>query len=123
MSFELSSGNVFADLGYENAEEMVAKAELVRALTKAIDSKQLSQTKAAQLMGVDQPTLSKLLRGRTRSFSIDRLSHMLTALGRNVTIVIEEPEVESLKEERTAPGHIRVVKAVAGSAPVVLSSG
>jgi len=86
MSFEVGSGNIYADLGYPDPEEMAAKAELVRVIGSTIEAVGLSQTAAAKVMGVDQPTLSKLLRGRVRNFTIDRLSGMLRGLGRSVTI-------------------------------------
>ena len=86
MSFEVGSGNIYTDLGYPDPEEMAAKAELVRAIGSTIEAVGLSQTAAAKVMGVDQPTLSKLLRGRVRNFTIDRLSGMLRGLGRSVTI-------------------------------------
>lgn len=86
MSFEVGSGNIYADLGYSDPEEMAAKAELVRVIASTIEAVGLSQTAAAKVMGVDQPTLSKLLRGRVRNFTIDRLSGMLRGLGRSVTI-------------------------------------
>ncbi len=86
MTFEVSSGNVFADLGLSDPEERLAKSNLVIAIGRAMESKGLSQVKAALVMGVDQPTLSKLLRGRTRNFSMDKLTNMLRALGQNVEI-------------------------------------
>jgi predicted XRE-type DNA-binding protein len=92
-SFEVGSGNIYADLGYPDPEEMAAKAELVRVIGSTIEAVGLSQTMAAKVMGVDQPTLSKLLRGRVRNFTIDRLSGMLRGLGRNVTIRVESMNV------------------------------
>src|SRR5665213_1102747 len=84
----VGSGNVFADLGYENAEEMLHKSKLVIAISEVLASKGLNQTQAAEVVGVDQPTLSKLLRGRTRGFTIDRLFTMLLLLGQDVEISI-----------------------------------
>ena len=86
--FEVGSGNVFADIGFEDAEEMKAKSDLVIAISNTMQARGLSQTKASEIVGVDQPTLSKLLRGITLSFTIDRLSNMLLALGQDVEINI-----------------------------------
>ena len=55
-----SSGNVFADLGFENPEEMLLKAELVRQISLAIKEKGLNQYQAAEVLGIDQPKVSFL---------------------------------------------------------------
>lgn len=102
---EVGTRNVYDDLGYENHEEMLAKAELTRRLAEAIDRLGLTQSAAAALIGVDQPTLSKLLRGRFRSVTLDRLSGMLLALGCNVTIVVAatgESSPDGLRRGRLA---------------------
>jgi predicted XRE-type DNA-binding protein len=83
-----SSGNVFADLGLNNSGEMLAKAELVRRICDIIAERKLTQTKAASLLGIDQPKISALMRGRLDGFSIDRLFRFLNALGRDVEIVV-----------------------------------
>lgn len=85
---EASSGNVFADLGYADAEEALAKARLAQRIAELIQRKGLSQTQAAALLDIDQPKISKLLRGRLREFSTDRLFRFLNALGQDVHIVI-----------------------------------
>jgi len=82
------SGNVFADLGLPDAEELLAKAELVFAISQAMEERGLTQRQAAVLMGVDQPKVSHMLRGRLRDFSTDRLMGFLTSLGRDVDIVV-----------------------------------
>jgi len=92
MTFERTSGSVFAALGYANPEEAERKSQLVSALNDTIEARGLTQVRAASIVGVDQPTLSKILRGRTRSFSTDKLADMLNALGRNVRVVVEELE-------------------------------
>ena len=88
IAVERTTGSVFAALGYPNAEEMERKSELVSAISESILAKGLSQVEAARMVGLDQPTLSKLLRGRTRSVSTDKLVSMLNALGRDVTITV-----------------------------------
>lgn len=61
---EVGSGNVFADLGFDNPEEMLAKARLVSEMQKAIKKKKLTQTEAAETLGLTQPKLSILLKGQ-----------------------------------------------------------
>jgi len=83
-----SSGNVFADLGFEDPEEELAKAKLVVVLSQVIAQTGLTQTKVAEVLGVDQPTVSKLLRGRTSGFTSDRLMRLLNLLGQDVDISV-----------------------------------
>jgi phage-related protein/predicted XRE-type DNA-binding protein len=91
-----SSGNVFADLGFADPEEMLLKAELARRISATIKARNLTQAQAAECLGVDQPKVSALMRGRLTIFSIDRLLRFLTALGNDVEIVVREnPQTES----------------------------
>jgi predicted XRE-type DNA-binding protein len=85
---EPSSGNVFADLGLKNPEELLAKAELVQRIADLIAERRLTQVRAAKLLGIDQPKVSALLRGKLDGFSTDRLFRFLNALGSDVEIVI-----------------------------------
>lgn len=85
---EEGSGNVFADLGYPNADEHLVKARLVHAISQAINDRRLSQSEAAALIGLDQPKVSKLLRGSFQGYSSDRLMHILNLLGQDVNITI-----------------------------------
>ena len=87
---EESSGNVFADLGYPNAEEALTKARLAQRLTEIIESQNLTQVQAASILGIDQPKISKLIRGQLREFSIDRLFRFLNALDQDIEIVIRK---------------------------------
>jgi predicted XRE-type DNA-binding protein len=83
-----SSGNVYADLGIKNAEEHALKAELVRRIAAVMKEQGLSQTAAARRLGIEQPDVSKLLRGHFRQFSVERLMRFLVALGQDVEIVV-----------------------------------
>lgn len=85
-----SSGDVFADIGFTPAEaaELTAKSKLISAIGETIQLRKLTQQEAARRCGTDQPTLSKVLRGRMESVTIDRLTGWLTALGRIVEIRI-----------------------------------
>jgi predicted XRE-type DNA-binding protein len=82
------SANVYADLGLPAASEMLTKAHLVFAIERAMRDRDLTQTAAAVLMGVDQPKVSHLLRGRFRGFSTQRLLELVARLGVDVDIVI-----------------------------------
>lgn len=88
-----SSGNIFADLGLAEPEEALAKAELARAISAIIAARELTRAQAAELLGIDQPKISALTRGRLTGFSIDRLLRLLVALGQDVEITIR-PNVE-----------------------------
>ncbi len=83
------SGNVFADLGLPNAEEELIKARLVATLSELIESQGLSQTTAGSRMGLSQPDVSKLLRGRIGGYSLERLLGFVRALGSDVEIKIK----------------------------------
>ena len=83
-----SSGNVFSDLGIADAEETLVKAEVASRICDIIAERKLSQTRAATVLGVDQPKVSALLHGRLGGFSTDRLLRFLNALGREVRIVV-----------------------------------
>jgi predicted XRE-type DNA-binding protein len=98
-----SSGNVFADLGLAEPEEALAKAELARRIGHILKRRRLSQAQAADVLGIDQPKVSALLRGRLSGFSTDRLLRFLNALDRDVEIVIKR-KPRSRKQAR-----IRVV--------------
>ena len=85
---ERGSGNVFADLGIPNPDLALAKAELVRRIRDVIAERKLTQAKAAELLGLDQPKVSTLVRGRVAGYTIDRLFRFLTALGQRVEITV-----------------------------------
>ncbi len=83
-----SSGNVFADLGFVDAEELRLKAGLVMKLADVMRGRGLNQTAAAKLTGISQPDLSRILRGRFRDVSADRLFRALTRLDTEVEITV-----------------------------------
>lgn len=84
-----SSGNVFADLGLPDAEELDLKAELVYKISQIIAERGLTQAQAAEILGINQPKVSALLRGRLDGFSVERIMRFLTALDRDVEIVVK----------------------------------
>ena len=85
---EKSSGNVFADFGFSPSAtaELTVKSTLITTIGDTIRERELTQQEAAKLCGTDQPTLSKVLRGRMESVTIDKLAAWLNALGRTVEI-------------------------------------
>jgi predicted XRE-type DNA-binding protein len=66
--------------------ESAARAKLIEAIAETMDVRKLSQVEAAKLCRTDQPTLSKVLRGRTESVTIDKLVDWLLSLGRSVEL-------------------------------------
>lgn len=85
-----SSGNVFADLDLPDADERLAKAELAHQIGAIIRERGLTRRAAARALGIDQPKVSALLSGRLSGFSLERLAHFLTLLGKDVEIVVRE---------------------------------
>jgi len=84
----VSGGNVFADLGLPNAEELQAKAALAHQIASIITHRHLTQVEAAGILGTGQPKVSELLAGRLDGFSIERLIRYLNALDRDVQIIV-----------------------------------
>ena len=84
----VGSGNVFEDLGHPRPAEALAKAELARKIATLIAKRGLSQAAAADVLEIDQPKVSALVRGRLAGFSLDRLVRFLVLLGSDVEIVV-----------------------------------
>jgi len=87
---ETGSGNVFADIGMDDAEEELLKAKLVREFRSAIKKRGLNQTKAAELIGIKQPDISAIMTGKTGKFSITRLVRFLDRLDYQVDVVVKQ---------------------------------
>src|SRR3979411_2839572 len=85
---EMSSGNVFADIGIENPEEELTKAKLVWQIEQILKKKKLTQVEAARMMGINQPKVSALIRRKLDGFSVERLIHFLNTLGQDIDIVV-----------------------------------
>ncbi len=98
---EAGSGNVYADLGYANAEEMQLKAQLAMAIHNILQERGLTQQQAGRILGMTQPKLSNLLRGQFRGISEAKMLDCLTRLGRDVDIVVGKAQ--------TIPGTMKVV--------------
>jgi predicted XRE-type DNA-binding protein len=89
------STNVFADLGFENADELLAKSELAAHILKTIRARRLTQAAAGELLGISQPKVSALLNGRLDGFSTERLFRFLNCLGWNVQINLSKAKTKS----------------------------
>lgn len=83
-----SSGNVFADLGLPEPDELLAKAALANQIASIISHRHLTQTEAARVLGTGRPKVSELIAGKLDGFSIERLISYLNALDRDVQIVV-----------------------------------
>lgn len=85
-----SSGNVFADIGVPDADIHIVKADIVIAIAKKIEQRGLTQSQAADLIGLAQPDVSKLLRGHFEGYTLDRLFGLLQALGKDIEIRVTD---------------------------------
>jgi predicted XRE-type DNA-binding protein len=84
-----SAGNVFADLGFPNAEREQLKAHLTLRIYRLIKQRGLTQAQAGKILGIKQPHVSSLMRGQSGAFSVERLMDFLTALGQDVEITVK----------------------------------
>jgi len=101
-----SSGNVFADLGLKDAEELKLKATIVASINSIVKHRGITQAAAAKVLGITQPQISNLKRGKLKHFSVERLFDLLNALDRDVEIFIKK------KDSRTRrAAHIQVIAA------------
>ncbi len=89
-----SSGNVFKDIGFsdDEAEHLKVRADLLIQIQEALKGRRLKQAEAARLLGVTQPRVSDLVRGRIDLFSSDTLIDMLARLGVRVKVVVASPK-------------------------------
>ena len=93
---EPGSGNVFADLGLPDAEEMQIKVKLAVRILEIIEARGLTQAQAAELVGLKQPDISNLRRAHLGNFTLDRLLRVLRRLGYTVQLqVSEQPSEEA----------------------------
>ena len=99
------SGNVFADLGYADAEERQTKLRLAHAINEVIARRRLTQAAAAERLRINQPKVSALANYKLSGFSVERLMSFLTALDQDVEIVIKH------KPRSRPAGRISVIAA------------
>ena len=99
---EKSSGNVFADLGFDNSEEMLAKAELTRQINHIIRKKKLSKKQAAAKLKINVSDVTALIYGKFDDFSLERLFRFLNDLGQDVIVKVKP------KARTRAKAHLNV---------------
>lgn len=104
MSKKVAGQNVYADLGFKDADEMLVKAQLMVKIAEILRQRGWSQQEAAKVLGLTQPKLSKMLRGQFRGISEIKMMDCLVRLGREVKIVVGP-------ESRRAKGRLEVVAA------------
>jgi predicted XRE-type DNA-binding protein len=105
IEIERSSGNVYTDLGFPDAEEMLVKAQLTAKISEIIVSRGWTQQEAGKVLGIPQPKLSRMLRGQFRGISEAKMLVCLTRLGRDIRIVIGQ------ERELASQGRVEVVSA------------
>ncbi len=84
------STNVFAELNLPNPEEREMKAQLVLMIRQLVRLSELTQTQLAEKVHMTQPAVSRMLKGMTRDISVEKLLSVMTLLGHNVVISIDE---------------------------------
>jgi predicted XRE-type DNA-binding protein len=92
MKNHITKGSVFDDLGFDvaKAANLKIRAALMRAIENELDKKNITQLQAAKLLGVSQPRISDLKRGKIHLFTIDVLVNMLSRLGKPVSLIIDD---------------------------------
>ena len=105
VKFEESSGNVFADLDLPNAEELHLKAQLGYEVFRIIEARKLTQAEAADILGVKQPEISRLKKGKFNHYSVERLLTFLTRLSHDIEIhtTLSENEVGKIRVMKEEP--------------------
>ena len=97
---EVGSGNVYADIGAAEPAEARAKAELARRIASIIKRKSLVQAEAATLLGIDQPSIVRLLRGQLAAFPLETLMRFVPKLDQDIEIRLRERHHASTPAER-----------------------
>jgi predicted XRE-type DNA-binding protein len=88
IEFEEGSGNVFADLGLKDADQLLARAQIGFHVFKILEDKKLKQREIADVLGIAQPDVSHLMNGHFSRFTTDKLLDFLKRLDRKVTIEV-----------------------------------
>ncbi|MDV7210778.1 helix-turn-helix domain-containing protein [Azotobacter beijerinckii] len=104
IEIEESSGNVYEDIGSREATEMRIKAQLASKIGGIIKARHLTQAQAAEILGISQPKVSDMLRGKFRGISEAKMMDCLSRLGRDVQIIIKQAP-----RSRSAKGRVDVV--------------
>lgn len=105
-NYEVTQGNIFAELGLDHPEELLARSKLLTEVCKLIKSSKRTQKEIAVELGITQSKVSLLMKGRLSAFSTETLLHYLSLLGCNIDIRLEKPRSTSKTPKRK--GHIAV---------------
>lgn len=109
IAIEPSSGNVYADLGLADAEEMLVKAKLASKIAEIIKRQKLTQQQAAELLAMPQPKVSLMLRGQFRGISESKMLDCLARLGRDIDIVVKPARRKAKPDAPGGTGRVNVV--------------
>lgn len=90
--YEVTSDNVFADLGLKKSDELMTRAKLLFEVSSLIKASNLTQKEIAKKLGITQPKVSLLISGKLSAFSADTLMHYLSLLGCNIEIHVRKPK-------------------------------
>jgi len=107
--YTISTGNIFADLGFSDAEERMAKTNLALQINVLIKRKKLTQKRAAEFLDIDQPKISALSTGKLSGFSLERLFRFLTILGQDIIINVT-PKARSKKIAHVIVTELKTIK-------------
>jgi predicted XRE-type DNA-binding protein len=102
IAYEISSGNIFEDLGVSDPDENLARAAIARQIERLLNELALTQAEIGKQLKLPQSAVSRLMNGRYRDFSTDRLMRILLRLGRDIEITIRPAS------KRRAEGHLTV---------------
>ena len=97
--YEIGSGNIFADLGLEDADELLIRAKLGHTVRIFLEKRALKQKEISELLKIDQSEVSKLMNGKYHLFSEGRLFGFLNKLGRKVTVQISPRQKDDKPQE------------------------
>jgi predicted XRE-type DNA-binding protein len=109
IAIETGSGNVYADLGMADAQEMLVKAKLASKIAEIIKRRSLTQQQAAELLAMPQPKVSMMLRGQFRGISESKMLDCLARLGRDIDIVVKPARRKAKADAPGGTGRVNVV--------------
>ena len=109
IAVEAGSGNVYADLGLGDAQEMLVKAKLASKIAEIIKRQNLTQQQAAELLAMPQPKVSLMLRGQFRGISESKMLNCLARLGRDIDIVVKPAKRKTKANATNSSGRVTVV--------------
>jgi len=112
LDYEVGSGNVFEDLGLENADELKTKTMLMIEIKRIVKKRKLKQIEISNILNIPQSKVSNLLNGKVSGFSTDRLMRFLNALDQDVNITVK-PKPKSRKHARISVSFSRPVEQIA----------